>query len=306
MKITIIGGTGHIGTYLVPAPGGAGARGDLRVPRRARALPAARRLELRPQGEPGPGAAGGRGALRRRNRRPGPGGGHRPDLLHPGKRPAAGRGLARPGRALPVLRHHLGARATAWRCRPPREAPRAPFGEYGVQQGGHRSLPAGRGARRRGFPATVLHPGHIVGRGWAPLNPAGNFNPRVFDDHGPRADALPPQPRAWRPCTTCTPTTWPRASCARWTTARPAVGESFHLVSPAALTPARLRRADVRLVRPPSRPSPSCRGRSGGGPSSEEDALETLGPHRPQPQLLDRQGPPACSASSPATPPWRR
>jgi nucleoside-diphosphate-sugar epimerase len=31
-----------------------------------------------------------------------------------------------------------------------------------------------------GFPATVLHPGHIVGEGWIPLNPAGNFNPEVF------------------------------------------------------------------------------------------------------------------------------
>ena len=26
----------------------------------------------------------------------------------------------------------------------------------------------------------VLHPGHIVGRGWAPLNPQGNFDPSVF------------------------------------------------------------------------------------------------------------------------------
>jgi nucleoside-diphosphate-sugar epimerase len=35
-------------------------------------------------------------------------------------------------------------------------------------------------ARRDGFPATVVHPGHIVGQGWAPLNPAGHFNPQVF------------------------------------------------------------------------------------------------------------------------------
>lgn len=34
--------------------------------------------------------------------------------------------------------------------------------------------PAGRLTR------TVLHPGHICGRGWAPLNPQGNFDPRVF------------------------------------------------------------------------------------------------------------------------------
>ena len=27
---------------------------------------------------------------------------------------------------------------------------------------------------------TIFHPGHIVGRGWPPLNPQGNFDPRVF------------------------------------------------------------------------------------------------------------------------------
>jgi nucleoside-diphosphate-sugar epimerase len=35
-------------------------------------------------------------------------------------------------------------------------------------------------ARRAAFPATVFRPGHIVGPGWAPLNPAGHFNPAVF------------------------------------------------------------------------------------------------------------------------------
>ena len=30
------------------------------------------------------------------------------------------------------------------------------------------------------FACTVLHAGHIVGRGWAPLNPQGHFNPQVF------------------------------------------------------------------------------------------------------------------------------
>src|SRR5262249_23244199 len=33
---------------------------------------------------------------------------------------------------------------------------------------------------RTGFPATVFRPGHIVGPGWAPLNPAGHFNVEVF------------------------------------------------------------------------------------------------------------------------------
>jgi nucleoside-diphosphate-sugar epimerase len=35
-------------------------------------------------------------------------------------------------------------------------------------------------ARRAGFPATVLRPGHMVGRGWVPVNPAANFNPQVY------------------------------------------------------------------------------------------------------------------------------
>ncbi|MGK0281485.1 MAG: nucleoside-diphosphate-sugar epimerase [Patiriisocius sp.] len=29
---------------------------------------------------------------------------------------------------------------------------------------------------------TVIHPGHIVGPGWLPLNPLGNFNPQIFHD----------------------------------------------------------------------------------------------------------------------------
>jgi nucleoside-diphosphate-sugar epimerase len=35
-------------------------------------------------------------------------------------------------------------------------------------------------ARRNGFPATCFRPGHIVGEGWVPINPLGNVNPEVF------------------------------------------------------------------------------------------------------------------------------
>lgn len=35
-------------------------------------------------------------------------------------------------------------------------------------------------ARRNGFPATCFRPGHIVGEGWLPINPLGNLNPEVF------------------------------------------------------------------------------------------------------------------------------
>ena len=35
-------------------------------------------------------------------------------------------------------------------------------------------------ARRDGFPATSFRPGHIVGEGWVPINPQANTNPEVF------------------------------------------------------------------------------------------------------------------------------
>jgi nucleoside-diphosphate-sugar epimerase len=57
--------------------------------------------------------------------------------------------------------------------------PRTPFGEYGIQKAAIEAYLLEQ-ARRYQFPATVLHPGHIVGRGWNPLNPAGHFNPAVF------------------------------------------------------------------------------------------------------------------------------
>ncbi|MBX4940883.1 NAD-dependent epimerase/dehydratase family protein [Rhizobium binae] len=59
------------------------------------------------------------------------------------------------------------------------EAPKSPFGDYGIQKAAIETYLL-RQARLQGFPATIIHPGHIVGTGWAPLNPAGNFNPEVF------------------------------------------------------------------------------------------------------------------------------
>ncbi|MFC3802752.1 NAD-dependent epimerase/dehydratase family protein [Cohnella sp. GCM10012308] len=60
------------------------------------------------------------------------------------------------------------------------ELPRRPFGEYGIRKAElERYLLDVSG--RTGFPATILHPGHIVGPGWEPLNPAGHFHLRVFE-----------------------------------------------------------------------------------------------------------------------------
>lgn len=58
--------------------------------------------------------------------------------------------------------------------------PRKPFGEYGIHKAAIESYLMEQ-ATQNGFPATILHPGHIVGPGWIPVNPAGHLNPEVFD-----------------------------------------------------------------------------------------------------------------------------
>lgn len=112
--------------------------------------------------------------------------------------------------------------------------PRTPFGDYGINKAAIEAYLLAE-ARRTGFPATVLHPGHIVGPGWAPLNPEGHFNPRVFARlargeeivlphlgletvHHVHADDVA---QAFQ------------QALQHW---RAAVGESFHVVSPAAVT----------------------------------------------------------------------
>jgi nucleoside-diphosphate-sugar epimerase len=112
--------------------------------------------------------------------------------------------------------------------------PRTPFGDYGIQKAAIEAYLLDE-ARRIGFPATVLHPGHIVGPGWAPLNPAGHFNPDVFTTlaageelalpnlgmetvHHVHADDVA---QAFE------------HALSHWGAA---VGESFHVVSPAAMT----------------------------------------------------------------------
>jgi nucleoside-diphosphate-sugar epimerase len=61
----------------------------------------------------------------------------------------------------------------------PEGAPKKPFGEYGLQKAAIETYLLER-ARLERFPVTLIHPGHIVGPGWNPLNPAGHFNPKVF------------------------------------------------------------------------------------------------------------------------------
>ena len=62
----------------------------------------------------------------------------------------------------------------------PEDAPRHTFGDYGCRKAAIESYLL-QEARERGFPATVLHPGHLVGPGWFPINPVANINPQVFE-----------------------------------------------------------------------------------------------------------------------------
>lgn len=112
--------------------------------------------------------------------------------------------------------------------------PRKPFGDYGIRKAEMEAWLLGM-AHTNGFPATIVHPGHIVGPGWLPLNPAGNFNIGVFRTlaegrplvlpnigmetvHHVHADDVA------------------QAFCRALENRGASVGESFHAVSPAAVT----------------------------------------------------------------------
>ena len=56
--------------------------------------------------------------------------------------------------------------------------PLNPFGDYGIGKAAIETWLLAEA--KAGLPATVFRPGHIVGPGWAPLNPAGHFNLDVF------------------------------------------------------------------------------------------------------------------------------
>lgn len=114
------------------------------------------------------------------------------------------------------------------------ETPRNPLCDYGRGKVAIETLLLDE-ARRNGFPATVLHPGHIVGPGWWPLNPAGHFHPRVFSDlkHG-RVVRLPNLglETVHHVHADDVAQMFERAMARRSV----AVGESFHVASPGAMT----------------------------------------------------------------------
>jgi nucleoside-diphosphate-sugar epimerase len=233
MRVVVIGATGHVGGYLVPRLVEAGhevvalSRGKHQLYREHGAWTSVRRLEIDRAAEEAAGTFGGR--VRDLQ----------PDVVID----MICFTLGSAQHLVDALRGHVQqflSCGTIWvhgysvQVPTTEDQPRCPFGEYGVQKAQIEAYLL-KEARLRGFPATVLHPGHIVGTGWAPLNPAGHFNPRVFARlareeelalpnlgletvHHVHADDVA---QAFM------------QALANWSSA---VAESFHVVSPAAVT----------------------------------------------------------------------
>jgi nucleoside-diphosphate-sugar epimerase len=114
------------------------------------------------------------------------------------------------------------------------DQPRHPFGEYGIQKAAIETYLL-KEARMSGFPATLLHPGHIVGPGWAPVNPAGNLNLNVFSRLARGEEVAIPN-LGMETLHHVHADDVAQAFEAALTHRSAAVGESFHVVSPAAIT----------------------------------------------------------------------
>jgi nucleoside-diphosphate-sugar epimerase len=114
------------------------------------------------------------------------------------------------------------------------DQPRRPFGEYGIQKAKIETLLLDE-ARRGAFPATALHPGHIVGPGYAPLNPAGHFNPAVFTRLA-RGETLALPNLGLETVHHVHAADVAQAFVGALNHWSSSIGESFHVVSPAALT----------------------------------------------------------------------
>jgi nucleoside-diphosphate-sugar epimerase len=233
MRIVIIGGKGHVGTYLVPRLVEAGheviciTRGQREPYQPHAAWKAVKQVVLDRGAEEAAGTFGPRLAEMQ------------PDVVIDMIcfTLDSARHLVEALRG--KVRHFLHC-GTIWVHGPSvqvptsEEQPRRPFGEYGIQKAAIEDYLLGE-ARGRGFPATVLHPGHIVGPGWAPLNPAGHFNPQVFATIARGEELLLPNlglETVHHVHADDVAQSFMQ-SIANWSSA---AGESFHVVSPQALS----------------------------------------------------------------------
>jgi nucleoside-diphosphate-sugar epimerase len=233
MRVVIIGGTGHVGTYLVPRLVEAGhqviclSRGQSEPYQSHAAWKAVRQITVDRTQEEKTGSFAGR--VR--------------DLGPDTVIDMICFSLESARHLVEALRGQVGHFlhcGTIWVHGPSvqvpttEEQPRRPFGEYGIQKATIEAYLLEQ-AHRYGFPATVLHPGHIVGPGWEPLNPAGHFNPRVFAQLA-RGQELALPNLGLETVHHVHADDVAQAFMGALTHWSGAVGESFHVVSPAALT----------------------------------------------------------------------
>jgi len=178
-RVVVIGGTGHIGTYLVPALVEQGhevinlSRGKRKSYQQHAAWSNVQQVRVDRAAEKQPGVFGSRVA----NLRPE----IVVDLISFDLASTQGLVEALRGKIAHFL--HCG---TIWVyghnvAVPADESdPMNPFGEYGINKAAIERWLL-RESRQAGFPATVFRPGHLVGRGWVPINPVGNLDLEVFN-----------------------------------------------------------------------------------------------------------------------------
>lgn len=178
MRVVIIGGTGHVGTYLVPRLAAAGhevtcmSRGNREPYSPHAAWNSVRRIQVDREAEDKTGDFAARVS----------------DLDPDAVIDMVCFKLESAQQLVEALRgkvqHYLFC-GSVWMHGYGVEVPtvedqlRQPLEEYGIQKDAVDRYLSDQ-AKRTGFPATSVHPGHIVGPGWNPVNPQGNFNPDVF------------------------------------------------------------------------------------------------------------------------------
>ncbi len=178
MRIVVIGGTGHIGTFLVPGLVALGhevvvlSRGRRRPYQPGGGWSRVRTVEVDREAEDAAGDFGERVARLDAD--------VVVDLICFTEDSSRQLAEALEGRVRHLL--HCG---TIWVHGPsgavptPEDAPRRPLSTYGIRKAAiERDLLAR--ARDGRLPATVIHPGHISGPGWSPVNPAGHLDLAVF------------------------------------------------------------------------------------------------------------------------------
>ena len=233
MRVVVIGGSGHVGTYLVPMLVEAGhqvilvSRGERQPYHPHKAWKQVQTVVIdRPEAE-----AGGSFGVQILQLQP--------DVVIDMIcfTPESARQLVKALRG--QVQHFLHC-GTIWVHGPSVQVPtseaqlRTPFGEYGINKAAIEAYLLEE-ARKGSFPATILHPGHIVGPGWVPLNPQGNFNPAVYRLLERGEELLLPNlglETVHHVHAEDVAQSFFKAML-HWSTA---IGESFHVVSPAALT----------------------------------------------------------------------